>query len=51
MPSKIAQLFKRFLGSKSRIIIKSSKVGEVIQYVADISKVQRVLEYQPKCSS
>jgi nucleoside-diphosphate-sugar epimerase len=44
----VAQLIKKFLNSKSRIIIKQNRPGEVIKYIADISKARRLLNYEPK---
>jgi UDP-glucose 4-epimerase len=46
----VAELIKRELNSKSKMIIKPSRAGEVIQYVADISKAQKLLNYKPKYS-
>ena len=46
----VAEFIKRGLNSKSKIIMKPSRAGEVIQYVADISKVQKLLNYKPNCS-
>jgi UDP-glucose 4-epimerase len=44
----VAQLIKKFLNSKSRIIIKQNRPGEVVKYIADISKARRLLNYEPK---
>jgi len=44
----VAQLIKKFLNSKSRIIVKKSRSGEVIRYIADISKAKKLLNYEPK---
>ena len=46
----VAKLIKKELNSKSKIIIKSSRAGEVIQYVADISKARKLLNYKPNYS-
>ncbi len=47
---KVAQLIKKFLNSKSKIIIKENRPGEVVKYIADISKTKRLLCYKPKIS-
>lgn len=44
----VAQLIKKFLNSKSRIIIKQNRPGEVIKYIADISKAKKLLNYEPR---
>jgi len=44
----LTKLIKKLLGSKSKIIVKPSRKGEIIKYVADISKVKKFLNYKPK---
>ncbi|MGC8776166.1 MAG: NAD-dependent epimerase/dehydratase family protein [Minisyncoccia bacterium] len=44
----LAKLIKEFLHSKSKIIIKNNRKGEVMKYVADITKIKKLLNYQPK---
>jgi UDP-glucose 4-epimerase len=44
----VAQLIKKFLNSKSRIIIKQNRPGEVVKYRADISKAKKLLNYEPR---
>jgi len=44
----VAQLIKKFLNSKSKIIVKKNRSGEVIRYIADISKAKKLLNYEPK---
>ncbi|OQX71481.1 hypothetical protein B6D52_01385 [Candidatus Parcubacteria bacterium 4484_255] len=46
----IAKLIRQSLRSKSKIIIKLSRPGEVVQCIIDISKAKKSLEYQPKYS-
>lgn len=46
----VAEVIKRELGSKSKICIKNNRTGEVIKFVADISKAQKELGYTPKYS-
>lgn len=43
-----AQFIKNYLNSKSRIIIKNSLTGEMIKYIADISKAEEKLGFRPK---
>lgn len=45
---EVAQLMKELTGSKVSIDISGSRTGEVVKYVADISKAQNVLGYEPK---
>lgn len=45
-----AQFIKEFLGSKSKIHIKANRKGEVVQFIADLSKVKSILGYKPKYS-
>jgi nucleoside-diphosphate-sugar epimerase len=44
----VAQLIKKFLNSKPRIIIKQNRPGEVVKYIADISKAKKLLNYEPR---
>jgi len=44
----VAKLIKKFLNSKSRIIIKQNRPGEVEKYIADISKAKKLLNYKPR---
>ena len=44
----VAKLIKKFLNSRSKIIIKKNRPGEVVKYIADISKAKKLLNYQPK---
>ena len=48
--TKVAKLLKKFLKSKSRIIVKPGRIGEVEKFRADISKAKKLLKYQPKHS-
>ena len=47
---RVAHTIKERLQSKSRIIIKPARKGEVIQYVADIAKAKKLLGYLPSFS-
>lgn len=44
---KAAEIIKKKMNSKSKIIIKNNRKGEVVKFVADISKAKRVLKYKP----
>ena len=46
----VANLLKQSLRSKSKIFIKPNRPGEVVQYIANISKAKKILDYQPKYS-
>ncbi len=47
---KLAEDIKKILGSSSKVSIGASRTGEVIRYIADISKAKKVLGYAPKTS-
>jgi len=44
----IAKVVKSLLGSKSRIILKDNRPGEVVKYVADTAKARKLIGYSPK---
>lgn len=44
----VAERMKELLNSSSDVVIGASRIGEVIRYVADISKAKKVLGYEPK---
>ena len=44
----VAKEMKRLIGSKSKVDVRKSRVGEVVRYIADIKKAKRVLGYKPK---
>lgn len=49
----IVDLAERILnrtGSEGRVIIKKSRTGEVIKFIADISKANKLLNYTPQVS-
>ena len=46
----LAKILKRLLKSKSEVSVGDSRVGEVIRYVADITKAKEELAYEPKVS-
>jgi UDP-glucose 4-epimerase len=45
---KLAETIIALVGSKSKIELGQSRTGEVIRYVADISKAQKAFGYAPK---
>ncbi len=45
---EIAQLIRSLMGATNKIIIKEKRIGEVIKFVADISKSKEKLGYEPK---
>lgn len=48
--TEVTQLLKQSLGSKSILSIRPNRIGEVVQYVADISKAKHQLGYTPRYS-
>ena len=46
----VAKIIKRNLNSKSKILIGKNRPGEVVRYIANISKAKRILKYMPKIS-
>src|SRR3989338_4339558 len=44
----VARHIKKNLNSKSRILIGKNRPGEVVKYIADISKAKKVLGYEPR---
>lgn len=45
---ELAQLIQKYMGSKNKIVIKDSRTGEVMKFIADISKAKEKLGYEPK---
>ncbi len=46
----LAKKLKRLLKSKSEITLGASRTGEVVRFVADITKARTILGYDPKVS-
>ena len=46
----VANIIKKNVNSKSRILIGKNRLGEVVGYIANISKAKKLLEYMPKTS-
>ena len=47
---ELAKLVKAETNSDSQIHIESSRTGEIVRYIADVSKIKAVVEYAPKIS-
>lgn len=47
---EVAQMIKEELNSKSSIITKESRTGEVTKFIADIEKADKILGYKPNVS-
>jgi len=45
---EVAQIIVDALKSQSKIVIGENRTGEVVRFIADISKAQEKLDYQPK---
>ena len=45
---KLAGFIQKSMKKQNKIIMKNSRIGEVIKFVADISKAKKKLNYQPK---
>ena len=45
---ELAEQVKALVGSSSQITVTEPRTGEVIRYIADISKAKKVLGYSPK---
>lgn len=46
--AKLAQLIQESMKSKSKIIIKKNRTGEVVRFIANTSKAKQKLNYQAK---
>ncbi len=47
---EVANLIKELTGSKSKIVFKKNRSGEVVKYVGDIKKAKQQLGYKPAFS-
>lgn len=45
---EVAQLIKSILRAENKIHIKKNRTGEVVKFIADISKVKETVGYEPK---
>jgi UDP-glucose 4-epimerase len=48
--TQVAQLMKKKLDSKSKIVIRKNRTGEVVQFIANIAKAKKMLGYRPQYS-
>lgn len=48
--TEVAQAVTRLLRSRSEMRLEGSRTGEVVKYIADISKARRLLAFAPKVS-
>lgn len=46
----VANIIKKELHSESTFSLKSNRTGEVVKYVADISKAKKMIGYKPSCN-
>lgn len=46
----VAMLIKKAMGSKSNIVIKKNRPGEVVKFIANISKAKTVIAFDPRHS-
>ena len=47
---EIAKIILNKMASKGRVVIKESRTGEVIKFIADITRATELLNYEPKVS-
>jgi UDP-glucose 4-epimerase len=47
---EIAQKIRALLGGTNDIFMEENRLGEVVNYIADISKAKRLLQYAPQVS-
>jgi len=45
---ELAQLIQKYMNGRSKVIIKENRTGEVVKFIADISKAREKLGYEPK---
>lgn len=45
---EIAQTIQKYMAGKNKIIIQKNRTGEVIKFIADISKAKEEINYKPK---
>ena len=45
---EVAQLIQQYMDNKNKIAIKENRTGEVVKFIADISKAKKKLGYEPK---
>jgi len=45
---ELARLIQKYMNSKNKIVIKENRAGEVMKFIADISKAKKKFSYEPK---
>lgn len=45
---EVAELIRKYMGHKNNVNIKDNRTGEVVKFIADISKARKQLGYSPK---
>lgn len=45
---EVAQLINSFLDAETEVVLHGSRTGEVVKYIADISKAKEILGYEPR---
>lgn len=48
---EVANLIKNLLKSESKIIIQENRTGEVVKYIADITKARKTMGYNPQTTA
>ena len=45
---EVAQLIQQYMDNKNKIAIKENRTGEIVKFIANISKAKKKLGYEPK---
>lgn len=45
---ELAEMIQKYMSGKNKIVIKENRTGEVVKFIADISKAKEKLSYEPK---
>jgi UDP-glucose 4-epimerase len=45
---RVARLIKKYMRAHNNIVLADSRTGEVVRFVADITKARRELDYKPR---
>jgi len=45
---QVAKLIQTYMNANNRIVIRQNRIGEVMKFVADISKARKELNYEPR---
>jgi UDP-glucose 4-epimerase len=46
--TEVAHLIQKYMNGHNKILIKENRTGEILKFVADISKAKKLLNYTPK---